>query len=75
MAPLYGVQRLVPLGYSSHHTWCGPHDGLELERRLCKWIVSLDRDPVRVATAADRAAGHWAEPDVMPGTLDALRYI
>jgi hypothetical protein len=74
LAPLYGVQRLVPLGYSSHHTWAGPHDGLELERRLCKWIVSLDRDPVRVATASEREAGHWAEPEIMPGTLDALRY-
>jgi Acyl-CoA reductase (LuxC) len=74
VAPLYGVQRLVPLGYSGHHTWCGPHDGLELERRLCKWIVSLEREPGRVATGSDRDAGHWVEPDVMPGTLDALRY-
>ena len=31
IAPFYGVQRFVPLGYSSEHTWCAPHDGIELE--------------------------------------------
>jgi hypothetical protein len=74
IAPLYGVQRLVPLGYSSHHTRCGPHDGMELDRRLCKWIVSLDREsfPLSYAASADRVP----RPDsslFTPTTLEAVR--
>lgn len=72
VAPLYGVQRLVPLGYSSHHTWCGPHDGMELERRLCKWIVSLNRERIPLAFTGSKDTRR-VNGDVTPSTLEAVR--
>jgi hypothetical protein len=72
IAPLYGAQRLVPLGYSSHHTWCGPHDGLELDRRLCKWIVSLKRPPIDM-TFAGSTRQNILDATYTPATLDALK--
>jgi hypothetical protein len=69
---VYGVQRFVPLGYSSHHTWCGPHDGMELDRRMCKWIVSLRRERIPLAFAGSKDARR-VESDVTPSTLEAVR--
>lgn len=43
--PLYGAQRLVPLGYACMSTINGPHDGMEPMRRCCKWIVEEDCAP------------------------------
>jgi hypothetical protein len=73
ITPLYGVQRLVPLGYACLHPAASPHDGLELDRRLCKWIVSLERESIRLVYAAsgDKRAGEDAP--FTPGTLEAVR--
>jgi Acyl-CoA reductase (LuxC) len=73
VAPLFGVQRFVPLGYSSHHTWCGPHDSLELDRRMCKWIVSLEREPIPLALATSGDAKARVKPEHTPATLEAVR--
>lgn len=73
IAPLYGAQRFVPLGYSSHHTWFGPHDGLEVERRLVKWIVSIRREPIPLAYAASQDERAVSESGYTPGTLEAVR--
>jgi hypothetical protein len=73
IAPLYGVQRFVPLGYSSLNTWCGPHDGLEVERRLCKWINNLKLDPIPVTFAATRDAAPAGDSTITPATLEAVR--
>jgi Acyl-CoA reductase (LuxC) len=41
VASLYGAQRFVTLGHAADMPGGTAHDGLELERRLCKWIVDL----------------------------------
>lgn len=46
--PLYGAQRLVPLGYACMSTINGPHDGMEPLRRCCKWIVEEECTPERI---------------------------
>ena len=73
IAPLCGVQRFVPLGYSSDHTLCAPHDSIELERRMCKWIVNQSRVSIPLSYAANRASDPLVEYDVTPGTLEAVR--
>jgi hypothetical protein len=35
----HGAQRLVSLGYASRRVIAGPSDGIELVRRMCKWIM------------------------------------
>jgi hypothetical protein len=72
IAPFSGVQRFATLGYSNNHSWRGPHDGIELERRMCKWVVSQSVDPIPVSFAGERAS---APPDdaVLPRTLEAVR--
>ena len=35
----HGAQRLVSLGYASRRVVAGPSDGIELVRRMCKWIM------------------------------------
>jgi hypothetical protein len=74
-APFHGVQRFVPLGYSSEHTGCAPHDGLELERRLCRWVVNQTREPVELSYAKDRAANASESISGISGvaTLDGVR--
>jgi hypothetical protein len=74
VAPFYGVQRFVSLGYSSLHTSCTPHDGIEVERRMCKWIVNQASQPIPLSFAASRngIAPH-DETGVTPATLEALR--
>jgi hypothetical protein len=74
VAPFYGVQRFVSLGYSSLHTGATPHDGIEVERRMCKWIVNQSSQPIPLSFAASR---NGVAPDdqvgVTPSTLEALR--
>jgi Acyl-CoA reductase (LuxC) len=74
VAPFYGVQRFVSLGYSSLHTGATPHDGIEVERRMCKWIVNQSSQPIPLSYAASR---NGVAPDdqvgVTPSTLEALR--
>ena len=69
VAPFYGVQRFVSLGYSSLHTSCTPHDGIEVERRMCKWIVNQASQPIPFSFAACRngIAPH-GETGVTPAT-------
>jgi hypothetical protein len=71
VAPLYGVQRFVSLGYSSDHTGCAPHDGLELERRLCKWVVNQRAEPIPLAYAGSTDRATFGGPT--PATLEAVR--
>jgi hypothetical protein len=74
VAPFYGVQRFVPLGYSSEHTWAAPHDGIELERRMCKWVVDQVSAPIPLAYAADRPSTDVALPaGTGTNTLAAVR--
>jgi hypothetical protein len=73
-APLYGVQRLVTLGYSGLFIPGAPHDGLELERRLCKWAVELTAAPIPVGTSLTPARNFvYADDAPVPNTLEALR--
>jgi hypothetical protein len=51
LAALMGAQRIVSLGYAQRGTMTGPHDGLELERRMCRWVSSLSSDPAVVPGA------------------------
>lgn len=39
IAPFYGVQRLVSLGYATHFRPELPQDGMEPTRRMVKWIT------------------------------------
>jgi Acyl-CoA reductase (LuxC) len=50
-AAIMGAQRIVSLGYAQRGSMAGPHDGLELERRMCRWVVSLSSDPALVPGA------------------------
>lgn len=42
---LRGGQLMVPVGYAIKMSNLGPVDGLEVERRMCRWIVDSDFDP------------------------------
>jgi len=41
----HGAQRLVTLGCATQRTIAGPQDGVEVMRRLCKWILNEVRNP------------------------------
>jgi len=71
IAPFYGVQRFVSLGYAGHHTWSGPHDGIELERRMCKWVVDQRSEPVPLAYAG--SGNRAIHPAHVPGSAEAVR--
>jgi len=43
--PLYGAQRFVSLGYAISATIASPQDGIEVMRRMGKWIVNEISDP------------------------------
>jgi hypothetical protein len=74
IAPFYGVQRFVSLGYSNLHTSNTPHDGIEVERRMCKWIVNQVSPPIPLLFAASRnGVALHDETGVTPHTLEALR--
>lgn len=40
----HGGQRLVSLGYATRRTIAGPQDGVEVLRRMCKWILNEVHD-------------------------------
>jgi hypothetical protein len=42
---IMGGQRLMPLGYAIQGTMASPNDGLEVERRLCRWVADMHADP------------------------------
>jgi hypothetical protein len=73
VAPFHGVQRFVTLGYSSHHSGCTPHDSLELERRMCKWIVNQKIEAIPLTYAATRQPEPYDETTTTPATLEAVR--
>jgi len=45
---LAGGQMLVPLGYAITSSPAAPQDGIEPERRMCRWVVDNDCDPAIV---------------------------
>jgi hypothetical protein len=44
-ATLMGAQRLVSLGYAVGGMTAAPQDGIEPERRMCRWVVDGLTDP------------------------------
>ena len=52
---LYGAQRFVSLGYATSGSYAAPQDGLELLRRMGKWIVDEASSPETVAAP-------WSHP-------------
>lgn len=52
----HGAQRLVTLGGATKRTIAGPQDGIEVMRRICKWILNEVHDPQVVSPRDVRAA-------------------
>jgi hypothetical protein len=48
LAPLFGAQRLVSLGYAAHPHVAIPQDAIEPIRRMVRWIVDESCDPLEV---------------------------
>jgi hypothetical protein len=59
---LRGGQMMVPVGYAVNGTPCGPLDGIETERRMCRWIVDSHFDPVKTP-------GPWMHEDEVTQVL------
>lgn len=38
---IMGGQWLMPLGYAIQGTMASPEDGMEIERRLCRWVADI----------------------------------
>jgi hypothetical protein len=55
-AALRGGQMLVPVGYAVRGSPCAPLDGIEAERRMCRWIVDSHFDPAKTG-------GPWMHED------------
>ena len=55
-AALTGGQMFVPVGYAISGTICSPVDGVEAERRMCRWIVDTHCDPAVTP-------GPWMHPE------------
>jgi hypothetical protein len=73
IAPLFGVQRFVSLGFASYPMFA-PWDGIELDRRMVKWVINTRNKTFPVTFAADRAGEVPPDSDaVTPGTLEAVR--
>ncbi|MFJ9419373.1 acyl-CoA reductase [Streptomyces sp. NPDC101227] len=45
IAPLYGVQRIVALGYAAHYRPELPQDAMEPLRRMLRWVTDESADP------------------------------
>jgi hypothetical protein len=61
---LMGGQNFVPVGYAIASSMVGPQDGIEPERRMCRWVVDTLCDPAIVG-------GPWmheAELAQLPGS-------
>ncbi|OAP33587.1 MULTISPECIES: acyl-CoA reductase [unclassified Sphingobium] len=54
-AALMGGQMFVPIGYAIAGTMATPQDGIEAERRMCRWVVDSNCDSVI-------NPGPWLEP-------------
>ena len=52
LCALKGGQMFAPVGYAVDGSECGPLDGIEAERRMCRWVVDSHFDP-------NRAPGPW----------------
>ncbi|WP_068076622.1 acyl-CoA reductase [Novosphingobium lentum] len=50
-----GAQRLVTLGCATRRTIAGPQDGIEVLRRMCKWILNEVHEDDPTAIWQDRA--------------------
>jgi hypothetical protein len=46
---LMGGQSFIPIGYAISSSAGGPTDGIEPERRMCRWVVDVRADPAVVA--------------------------
>ncbi len=46
---LMGGQSFIPIGYAISGSAGGPSDGIEPERRMCRWVVDVRADPAVVA--------------------------
>ena len=46
---LMGGQSFIPVGYAVSGSAGGPTDGIEPERRMCRWVVDVRADPAVVA--------------------------
>lgn len=55
-AAIFGGEALVPLGYSTMGSIASPQDGIEPERRMCRWVVDNHCDPAVVP-------GPWMHPE------------
>ncbi|MFE0155127.1 acyl-CoA reductase [Nonomuraea sp. NPDC059007] len=53
IVPLYGVQRLVSLGYATHFRPELPQDAMEPLRRMVKWIVDETYEPADTPPLGD----------------------
>lgn len=53
-AALMGGQIFQPVGYAITGSMAGPQDGIEPERRMCRWVVDYDCNPTVVP-------GPWVE--------------
>ncbi|MCX5381596.1 acyl-CoA reductase [Streptomyces sp. NBC_00091] len=51
IAPLYGVQRIVALGYATHYRPELPQDAMEPLRRMIRWITDESADPALISPA------------------------
>jgi hypothetical protein len=57
-AAIMGGQMFVPLGYAIGGSICGPQDGIEPERRLCRWVLDTHSDPALIG-------GPWMHDEEM----------
>lgn len=46
--PLYGAQRFVSLGFATQSTGVSPQDGIEVMRRMGKWIINEVSSPDKI---------------------------
>jgi hypothetical protein len=61
---LSGGQRFIPVGYAVAGSLAGPQDGMEPERRMCKWISDYHCD-------AETNPGPWRAAQPLPGSVTA----
>lgn len=65
VAALAGGQRFIPVGYSTTGSIVAPQDGIEPERRMCRWVVDSVID-------SDINPGPWVEPKMTEGHAGAV---
>jgi hypothetical protein len=57
-AALMGGQVFQPIGYAITGSMAAPQDGIEPERRMCRWVVDNQFDPAVVP-------GPWVQPEAL----------